>query len=59
MAVTTEKTLWCDSCNNWTYGVDGPYRTDAGVRKGAKSEGWVRKNGEDICATCLAKINAP
>lgn len=54
MSTSREVTVWCDGdgCHAWTYGADAPHRTAATARRGARAEGWVHRDGRDLCPAC-------
>ena len=50
MSTAREVTVWCDvaECPEW--GPQGQYAsTAAEARKMARRDGWVRRNGNDLC----------
>ncbi|MGW0312081.1 hypothetical protein [Streptomyces flavidovirens] len=57
MTVATYRRIWCDGpgsglmCGS-SFGMDIPGETAADVRKRARSEGWRRDSGRDICPDC-------
>ncbi|PAZ15627.1 hypothetical protein CLM62_12590 [Streptomyces sp. SA15] len=51
MTVAVYRRLWCDHkpCGSWHGPADLPGETAAELRRTARSAGWRRKNGKDLC----------
>jgi len=50
MSISKQATVWCDICEDWFH--NGGERTAKQVRKAARKEGWIRKDGKDRCPDC-------
>lgn len=57
--ITTEITIWCDTCDQWH---DGIGRNKREAKKNAKESGWRRvkidRKMKDLCPDCAAKREA-
>lgn len=52
MATSKEVTVWCDACNQWTYGDSPPAKTVKEARAAARRLGWVHRAARDLCPKC-------
>jgi hypothetical protein len=55
VSITVSTDVFCDRCPTWIRGVSGRVHSAAiDARAVAKSYGWRRVDGLDICPACLA-----
>lgn len=54
MSAKKEVTIWCDApkCIRWIAGLS---RLAKQARVFARSQGWARRNGQDLCPQCAAE----
>lgn len=56
MSYSVNVDIHCDDCGDWfTAATSHKVALLALARRVAKSAGWMRQDGRDICPTCQAK----
>jgi hypothetical protein len=60
VTVAVYRRLWCDAkCGAWYGLAELPGDTAAELRRCARTEGWRRKNGKDLCPECVSQPDEP